>query len=314
MNKIIEELKKKWDLNPRFENESNRYLAIYNSHAQEWILGWSPDRKKELILVTKRSSNLSDVASSRFIKISERKVEQEKYLLYFTLMDESVYEVYLKLCSDLIEQVEDESNTIRAQKIVLERFNLWKKMLEKKTLSVDQYKGVLGELLFIKDLLKKDVPAEEILTAWTGPEYTEQDFVFSSEWFEVKAVSSGAMVVTINSAGQLDHPGYGHLIVYYLDKQSRKTSESISIKKIIQNIKEDFLGDDFTSQQLFDDKLRKYNYDILTLEDTYWFIYSSKSTFAISEDFPKLTRSIKRSEIQSIKYNLILSALEPWRK
>ena len=74
----------------------------------------------------------------------------------FTLIDESVYEVYLKLCKDLIEQSKDETNTSRAQKIVLERFSLWKKMLERKPLSVDEYKGVLGELLLISDLFRKE--------------------------------------------------------------------------------------------------------------------------------------------------------------
>lgn len=140
MNRILDELRTKWDVKPQFENETNRYLAIYNSHAQEWYLGWSVDKRKELMLVTRNTSKLSDVASSRFITISERKVGQQKYLLCFTLIDESVYEVYLKLCEDLIEQVKEETNTSRAQKIVLERFSLWKKMLERKPLSVDEYK------------------------------------------------------------------------------------------------------------------------------------------------------------------------------
>lgn len=313
MSKIIEELKERWDGGLHVKDKSTRYLAIYNTHTQEWLLGWSSDKKKELILVTPRSSNISEGASSRYIKISERIIEQNKFLLYFTLMDDSAYEVYLKLCEDLIEQVREEIDTLKAQKIVLERFNLWKKMLESKPFTIDQHKGALGELLLIKDLLEKDYPAAEILEAWTGPEYTEQDFVFPFQWYEVKTVSSGAMVVTISSAGQLDHPGQGYLVVYHLDNQSHEKPESISIKKIVHELKNEYLENDFTAQRLFEYKLHKYNYDILALEDKYWFTYSHRTSFTISEDFPKLTHAVKRPEMQSIKYNLILSALEPWR-
>ena len=38
------------DVKPQFENEMNRYLAIYNSHAQEWYLGWSVDKRKNSCL------------------------------------------------------------------------------------------------------------------------------------------------------------------------------------------------------------------------------------------------------------------------
>lgn len=313
MNRILDELRTKWDLKAQFKSETNRYLAIYNSHAQEWYLGWSVDKRKELILVTRDTSKLSDVASSRFITISERKIEQQKYLLCFTLIDESVYEVYLKLCEDLIEQVKEETNTSRAQKIVLERFNLWKKMLERKPLSVDEYKGVLGELLLIRDLLQEGIPAVEVINAWTGPEFTEQDFVFPSSWYEAKAVTSGAMVVTINSAGQLDHPGDGWLCVYHLDKQQNEGVEELSIKKLVELLRKEFLSKDAEAQLLFDEKLYQFEYAPLTLEDNFWFTFSHKSLFKVTEDFPKLTHSMKRSEMQSIKYNLILSALEPWR-
>ena len=128
MSKIIEDLRAKWDSNVQFDDEVARYLSICFTHPQEWFLGWSTDNQKELVLVTQDSSKLADTSSSKFIKVTERKTEQDKYFLCFTLIDESVYEVFLKLCEDLIEQVKEVINVRNAQNIVLERFQLWKRM------------------------------------------------------------------------------------------------------------------------------------------------------------------------------------------
>lgn len=313
MSKIIDDLRAKWDAEVQFENEATRYLSICFTHPQEWFLGWSPDNKKELILVTRDSSKLVDASSSKYIRISERKIEKDKYLLCFTLNDESVYEVFLKLCEDLIEQVKEVSNAKNAQNLVIERFQLWKRMLEKRSLSSETYKGVLGELLLIRDLLHEGRSAIEVVNAWTGPEYTEQDFVLNDAWYEAKAVTSAAMVVSISSAGQLDHPGNGYLCVYYIDKQATESSDALSVKRIADLLKEKYLNDDIEALQVFEDKLFQYEYAMMTAEDVFWFSYSHHAKFEISDDFPKLTHEMKRSEMQSVKYTLILSALEKWR-
>lgn len=313
MSKIIDDLRSKWDSKVQFEDEMARYLSICFTHPQEWFLGWSTDRQKELVLVTQDSSKLADASSSKFIKVTERKTEQDKYLLCFTLVDESVYEVFLKLCEDLIEQVKEINNVRNAQNIVLERFQLWKRMLERQTLSMESYKGVLGELLLIRDLLHKGHDALEILNGWTGPEFTEQDFVFPASWYEVKAVTSGAMVVTISSAGQLDHPGEGFLCVYHLDKQATESPDALSAKKVADLIKEKYLRYNSEALQLFEEKLFQYEYATMVVEDVFWFSYSHHVMFSIADDFPKLTHDMKRVEMQSVKYTLILSALEKWR-
>ena len=222
MSKLIDELRNKCATHSHLANDVSRYLLINPTDPQEWLLGWDSNKNKELIFVTRNSSKLSANASSRYIRITEKRVEEHKYLLTFTLVDETVYEVYLKLCEDLIEEVRGVNNNREAQKIILVRFELWKRMLERPARSMVFHKGVLGELLMIRELLDVGIPALEVLGAWTGPEFTEQDFVFHETWYEVKAVTTGAMVVTISSAGQLDHPGDGFLYVYHLDNGHRR--------------------------------------------------------------------------------------------
>ena len=274
MSKIIEDLRAKWDSNVQFDDEVARYLSICFTHPQEWFLGWSTDNQKELVLVTQDSSKLADTSSSKFIKVTERKTEQDKYFLCFTLIDESVYEVFLKLCEDLIEQVKEVINVRNAQNIVLERFQLWKRMLERQTLSLESDKGVLGELLLIRDLLHEGHDALEVLNGWTGPEFTEQDFVFPTSWYEVKAVTSGAMIVTISSAGQLDHPGEDSCVSIILT--NRLLNPRCPLGKNGQFITRNIFERQCRVLQLFEDKLFQYEYAAMVLEDTFWFSYSHR--------------------------------------
>lgn len=313
MTSILNSLREKWDLDERGGQDLDRHLAIFFGHTQEWFLGWDIGGKRQLVLVTHKSSHIPSLPSSRYVQISETQLESKLFHLYITLLDDSVYEVFLKLCEDLIQQVKDVKDTSLAQKIVLDRFDLWRKMLEKKSISVEDQKGLLGELLLFQDLLKEGVSAVDIVNAWTGPEYTEQDFVFADRWYEVKAVSSGSMVVTISSVGQLDHPDQGWLCVYRLDKSKGESADTISVKKIINKIRTQYLMNDSSALGLFEDKLYQFGYMVFTVDDDFEFSYTYSSRYEVTENFPKLPRDVKRQEMQSIKYNLILSSLEPWR-
>jgi hypothetical protein len=310
-DEICKVLRKQWDIG---EPEStNKYRAIFTSHRQEWFLGWTAEGRKELVLATKMSAKLSDSVSSQSISLQETKIASNKYLLYFILIDESVYEVYLKLCEDLIEQLESVEDSNIALKIVLERFRLWKNMLGKKNVSDEVYKGLLGELLMIRELIKQGDNPSDVMKAWTGPEYTEQDFVFAEKWYEVKAVSSGAMIVKISSAGQLDHPGKGVLSVFFLDKEHTPSDVLISVKTITSELKTNWLSNDPEALSIFEEKLFQFEYLVFCLEDTFWFNFIHVIQYRIEDEFPMLTHAMKRSEMQSVKYSLTLAALEPWR-
>lgn len=310
---ILDNLRMKWNENNPKTNEA-RYLAIYTTHFQEWFLGWTENGNKELVLLTQASAKITENFSSRFISITERKAQTGKYFLSFVLMDESVYDVYLKLCEDLIEQLKEIKDSSIALKVVLERFRLWQRMLEKKRVSDSVYKGLLGELIILQELIKEGNKPFDVINAWTGPEFTEQDYVFPFKWYEVKAVTSGAMVVTINSAGQLDHPGDGWLCVVLLDKDSPKTKDSISVKSYFDHLKTTLLNNNPKAIQLLEDKLIQFEYYILAQDDVFWFKYIRTLRYKVTEDFPKLTHEIKRMEMQSIKYNLNIVALEKWRE
>lgn len=310
---IIDTLRVKWS-EQKPEDNKFRYKVVFHNHPYEWYLGWDTSHHKELVFISNYSAKLkTNKFSSQLLGCTEKKMNG-KFNLYFTLLDDTVFEEYLVLCKDLIQVSAEETSEQDALRSILERFRHWKAMLERKSNSADEFKGVLGELMMIKELVDQGFEVKEVLNSWSGPEYLEQDFSFPNTWFEVKAVGSNAMIVKISSAGQLDHPGEGWLYVFGIDSADPTDNDSTSVKSFSEKLKNTIMNNDVEARTLFDDKLSQYGYSGMCLDDFYWFKLSSLRKYLIENDFPRLSHDIKRSEMKSIRYDLILSAIEPWRK
>lgn len=73
------------------------------------------------------------------------------------------------------------------------------------SLSPEAELGLAGELAFVIALLDSEVPAEEVLKGWVGPDDAPQDFLLGDGAIEVKAtMSSSGFPVKIGSLEQLD--------------------------------------------------------------------------------------------------------------
>ena len=85
------------------------------------------------------------------------------------------------------------------------RYKNWQKFLQYMkgdVMSFQRQKGLLGELLYLKEILIS-MDKEAAVEAWVGPEGSDQDFVFSDTWTEVKSVALSAESVSISSLQQL---------------------------------------------------------------------------------------------------------------
>ena len=55
---------------------------------------------------------------------------------------------------------------------------------------MEQQKGLIGELLFIDNLLNYDIPFDKIFNSWTGPGLDDKDFIFGAIGTEIKFTAS----------------------------------------------------------------------------------------------------------------------------
>lgn len=130
--------------------------------------------------------------------------------LSLILADSTDFDIFRILCADLLELTVSlsPSETERGMALVLDRVARWQDVLARRragNLSRNEIIGLVGELLFLRDLLLPRMSAMAALTAWRGPFGDEQDFAIADTIFEVKSQSSTAdRRIQISSEDQLD--------------------------------------------------------------------------------------------------------------
>lgn len=100
---------------------------------------------------------------------------------------------------DLIKRVNIENTYSSMIEIINQWVNLWKRV--KGPMNLKSQRGLIGELLILKKLIIKH--NSTVITYWTGPERTPQDFT-SLDWrIEVKTIGTSLARPTISSLEQL---------------------------------------------------------------------------------------------------------------
>ena len=121
------------------------------------------------------------------------------------------------MCWDIVAASENSSDPVR---VLISRYLSWQKMMNsvgKGTMSFRLQKGLLGELLYFEKVLQS-AGISYAINSWTGPDGSDQDFIFDSSWAEIKTVALAAETVHISSIEQLTQSSNGLLIVYFLEK------------------------------------------------------------------------------------------------
>lgn len=285
--------------------DKQKYIRVSEEHPQDFFLGLSKLGEKVIQLVG--FSEFSNALKSTYIDINQFLLEDKNYI-QFILKNEEFSDVFYKFCDDLIESTRFIQDPNQAYKFVIKRFGLWKKMFltSFNHLSENAVKGLLGELIFIKDFLSNKVGINDAIVSWSGPEKTNKDFSFDENWYEIKTVDSNSKTIKISSLDQLDSLNDGYLHVYILEKMSPKY-KGIKLNSIVNEI---FLmiKDSFISE-MFSEKLFEYGYFKDEYYDQLVYKLNKNYVFLVNEKFPKLTRDSIVKNITKVSYEISLNSI-----
>lgn len=305
---IFREFKEKWEQLPV---QGNGYIKLRLNHPLDLQIGYSVGNYRSLIVMD--TGVVESIPSSFAVKVINPELKNHTRILEFQLIHPSFEEVFLRLCWDMIEST---SKSFQPLKDLVNRYLSWQKFLQyanPQIMGYEKQKGLLGELLYLRELLSS-LDAETAVTAWNGPDGSDQDFLFHNTWAEVKAVSLAAKTVKISSLEQMNQEQQGTLVVYFLEKAPAGENH-ICLPDIVTSIKS-LIEISPRSLDRFEMKLFKYGYRDQH-EETYrenYFRLTEQRKYLVDDKFPKLTKSNVASEIVGCEYELSLASIDGYRR
>ena len=239
--------------------------------------------------------------------------------LIILLQDKSFEEQFIKFIEIIIEKVHEEEDEELLIKTVINECFKWSLFLmtdKERKLKLHNQKGLIAELLFLKDLFKK-LELSTALNCWTGPDKLTKDFILNNIGFEIKSIQTGNRnKVTISSYDQLDLIGLNKLflVTYLLSAGTKDNQFSFSLTDLVNEIRE-LLDYDQDSKFNFEQKLTLAGYSDLDDYSECIFIKSKNHSFySVIRDFPSITTdNIDTKSIIRVNYDIDISTLEKFR-
>ena len=195
---------------------------------------------------------------------------------------------------------------------ILNTISRWKKMFEKITpegLTLEQQKGLMGELLFFNYLLDNGIEVDKAIDYWTSVEqdFRAKDFSISKIAVEIKFTSSEQPKIQISSERQLDREYFDHLfVVLYVAKAVK--SGGFSLNSIIERTKNRIVLEEL--HILFNNKLLQSGYFDKDKESyNKMFTLEKINTFYVSDSFPKITTTDLNMGVSDVSYSIQASVI-----
>jgi hypothetical protein len=267
------------------------------------------------ILETNKNVNYPEFKQFKFkgLLIQVFEFDNSKELNIY-LLDNQLKEIFSLFIENILDEISkcviENEALITTSNVVLK----WKKLFDKinfKGLTLEQQKGLIGELLLLNSFIDDNYPIDKLLQSWTGPDSEDKDFLFGAIGFEVKFTSSKTPKITVTSERQLDNQNLTKLFLI-LFVTEKVNDLGFSLNSIINRIRSKILNN-HNAINAFNDKLLIAGYNDEDSEN-YNSQYALKNIFkySVNNEFPKLTSSDLPNGIYNTIYNIELSAIEPY--
>ncbi len=292
---------------------ADTFQKIINQGIIDWYIGKDNRSRYALFGIVKNEPR--DLSSTLVIDVFVGIRKDGRYGITYSLMDDSLLDLFIHFVEDMIAGAESIVDDSKAAQYVVKRFMLWQKVFSKNNgghLSFEDIKGLIGELIFLKEYMFSKYDETSALGAWSGTEMTDQDFAIGDVWYEVKTTVSGSPTVKISSVEQLDCLNDGYLIVVTLDKTSESDSSRITINSLYKILCDSFRIKDNTEK--FKNRMLAYGYVFEKYYDKIGFKYKGYDMYRVGTTFPCIRSSHIPAAASKVKYELSLSSIQEYKE
>lgn len=239
-------------------------------------------------------------------------------ILVFTLNESIHRDLFHSLCLDIVACVstaEDEKEMVHK---ALARTWRWHHLLRggrDQRLSLEEQKGLIGELVFFERHLLKVLKAADVVAAWVGPLGAPKDFEIGRACIEVKTRRGGATPhVQVSSESQLDESGLDALFLFVidLDRAPADSGTGLTLTELVSRVRERVEQSDAASVVAFDNVLAAAGFRWTDdYSDMRWVI-GSVHAYRVTGGFPRLAASAIPVGVSGVRYSIALCQCDPF--
>ena len=288
------------------------YTRVDSEFKVNIFLGYNEDGHMSMVITELGRETLAK--SSKLIDVSIKPREDGKMALSFHLLDGAYKSMFLIFCKDMINVCELVGSNMAISNALM-RWKYWKEMFGKKKQNIldkMEIKGLIGELIELKNHFMKDWDETIAIASWMGPLLGHKDFEIDDTWYEIKSVSENAVQVKISSLEQLESEIDGHLVIVRLEDTSSVSNNSINLNNMVSKVAE--LINDPTNMDLFMTRLDNMGYTYDEEYENICFMYKGTEYYSVNEGFPRITRSEINASVGNASYTILLNGLSDYRE
>ncbi len=292
------------------EIQNSSFLLLDPTHPLAWSRSEGDGRI--LILQTQIEPNIPD-KSSRGIKVCVLPQSSgNRWVLAFILNDRKYSEMFDRFCDDVVDSSRGQTPE-SGPDFAYNRFNYWTRMFrpDRNLLSEESIRGLIGELVVLKDIMIPKYGEYGALAAWMNRKHGKQDFTLDNHWYEVKTILEGVCSLTITSLEQLDRDDAGSIIVVQLRKASTECKDSLNLNSIVDLVDNSIHG--AKSKDILYTTLDEIGYSIDSGYDDICFDCISKAEYVVEGDFPRIRKSQQMPGVISGSYDISIDSITEYR-
>lgn len=300
-----------WD-ELRISGERPVFRRVDETHTLDLYAGIDADESRILMLVTPDEPPAPP--SYDAIIVASRCRADGTWALLVELKAKELAIPFSRLCQDLVDATR--SCTREGAGVLLARLARWHRLMglaRSAALPEQALRGLIGELIILRDVVAPRFSASAAVDAWVGPQDAPQDFVVAGIAVEVKTCVPTATGVRISSLEQLDGACPLFLATVRLTPSSSTQAAAFTPSQLVKSIRRN-AGENTPARAEFDLRLAEAGYEDLPAYENKWYQWDGTRYYRVANksDFPRLTLAKVPAGIAAASYDIALNVCAPY--
>lgn len=280
----------------------------------DWFIGRDEKGRYLIVLVLDDDPREASFPAIQGLDVRISRDSKEKYRIVIALNDSEAFKPFRHICEDLVEVSEQVANEQGLPTCVAERLETWKRLWRKQLsgiLTDEEQKGLVAELMFLRELWLDFFDDDSALTGWVGPEPASQDFRDGFRAVEVKSRPPSRNSFIVSSVDQLWFDGELFLAVYPVAMVGKLDGTAIALKALVDSVRHRLTSAD--AKDRFEVSLIDCGYLDLQEYEEERFIVAEPTFYQVEEGFPRLLEDQIQAGIDCVRYSVSLHWCENFR-